>query len=139
MTAQPLFDTARFRDRLTASGMPEVQARAVTEGFDEALRGATATKTDVETLGATLGGRIDALNAALGGRIDALDAKIDAVEVRLDAKIESVEERLGARISLLDESIGRRLAESQANQLKWFVASLFGALGLLFAALKLFP
>ncbi|WP_020184504.1 hypothetical protein [Methylopila sp. 73B] len=128
MTAQPLFDTARFRDRLTASGMPEVQARAVTEGFDEALRGATATKTDVENLGATL-----------GGRIDALDAKIDAVEVRLEAKIDSVEERLGARISLLDEAIGRRLAESQANQLKWFVASLFGALGLLFAALKLFP
>lgn len=135
MTAQPLFDTARFRDRLTASGMPEVQARAVTEGFDEALRGATATKADVERLGVTLGGRIDALD----GRIDALDAKIDAVEARLEAKIDAVEERLGARISLLDESIGRRLAESQANQLKWFVASLFGALGLLFAALKLFP
>ena len=110
MTAQVLFDTARFRDRLTSSGMPEGQARAVTEGFEEALRGAVATKAD-------------------------LDKQIE----RLVAKIDSVGERLNARIALLDESIGRRISEALSAQSRWIVASMFGGLGLLFAALKLFP
>jgi DNA anti-recombination protein RmuC len=154
MTVQPLFDTARFRDRLTSSGMPAEQARAVTEGFEEALRGATATTADLERQTARLDSKIDGVEqrleakmAAVEQRLDAkidgveqrLEAKIATVEQRLDAKIDGVEERLNARISLLDESIGRRLADSQATQLRWFVASLFGGLGLLFAALKLFP
>jgi hypothetical protein len=121
MTSQVLFDTARFRDRLTSSGMPEPQARAVTEGFEEALRDATATKGDVERQG------------------NRLDAKIDAVEHRLDAKIDVVEQRLNARIDLLDESVGRRIAEAISTQSRWIIASMFGGLGLLFAALKLFP
>lgn len=120
MTSQVLFDTARFRDRLTSSGMPEPQARAVTEGF-EALRDATATKGDVERQG------------------NRLDAKIDAVEHRLSAKIDVVEQRLNARIDLLDESVGRRVAEAISTQSRWIIASMFGGLGLQFAALKLFP
>jgi tetrahydromethanopterin S-methyltransferase subunit G len=127
MTAQVLFDTARFRDRLTSSGMPEPQARAVTEGF-EALRDATATKSDVDRQG-----------NLLQASIDAVEQRLDAVERRLDAKIDSLEQRLNARIDLLDESVGRRISETIGIQSRWMVASLFGGLGLLFAALKLFP
>ena len=117
MTAQVLFDTARFRDRLTSSGMPDAQERAVTEGFEEALRDATATKGDIERQG------------------NRLDAKIDAVEHR----IEGFEARLSSQIDLLDESVGRRIAEAVGTQSRWIIASMFGGLGLLFAALKLFP
>ncbi|WP_020177873.1 hypothetical protein [Methylopila sp. M107] len=135
MTTQVLFDTARFRDRLTSSGMPDLQARAVTEGFEDALRDATATKSDLDRQSQRLDGQIDRLD----GKFDKLDAKIDSVEERLDAKIDAVEERLSARIALLDESVGRRIAEAIATQSRWIIASLFGGLGLLFAALKLFP
>lgn len=128
MTAQVLFDTARFRDRLTSSGMPETQARAVTEGLEEALRGATATRADLEKLG----DRLDA-------RIDKLGDRLASVESRLDAKIDGVELRLSARIDTLDETVGRRIAEALSAQSRWMIASMFGAVGLLFAALKLFP
>lgn len=121
MTVQVLFDTARFRDRLTSSGMPEPQARAVTEGIDEALRGATATKADIKELGDRLNARIETETARLDTKIEALGARLDAVEQRLE------------------ESIGRRIAEAMAAQSRWIVASMFGGLGLLFAALKLFP
>lgn len=135
MTAQVLFDTARFRDRLTSSGMPDAQARALTEGFEEALRDATATKGDVERQGNRLDGRLDSVER----RIDGVEQRIDSVEQRLDAKIDAVEARLSARIDLLDESVGRRIAEAISTQSRWIIASLFGGLGLLFAALKLFP
>lgn len=139
MTAQVLFDTARFRDRLTSSGMPDAQARAVTEGFEEALRDATATKGDVERQGNRLDAKIDAVEQRLDAKIDGveqrLDAKIDAMGQRLDASID----RLGARIDVLDESVSRRIAEASAAQSRWIIASMFGGLGLLFAALKLFP
>lgn len=126
-----LFDTARFLHRLTSSGIPEGQARAVTEGLDDALRGAIATM-DLDRQGESIRTEIGRLEAKIDGIERRLDGKIDGLGQRLDGKIEGVERRL-------EESIGRQIAGSQSTQLRWFVASLFGGSGLLFAALKLSP
>jgi hypothetical protein len=42
-----LFDKLAYKDKLTASGIPEAQARALGDALDEALRESVATKNDV--------------------------------------------------------------------------------------------
>jgi hypothetical protein len=45
-----LFDKLAYKDKLTASGIPEAQARALGDALDEALRESVATKNDVAIL-----------------------------------------------------------------------------------------
>lgn len=42
-----LFDKLAYKDKLTASGIPEAQARALGDAMDEALRESVATKPDI--------------------------------------------------------------------------------------------
>ena len=42
-----LFDKLAYKDKLTASGVPEATARAHADALDEALRESVATKSDV--------------------------------------------------------------------------------------------
>ena len=42
-----LFDKLAYKDKLTASGVPEASARAHADALDEALRESVATKSDV--------------------------------------------------------------------------------------------
>ncbi|HEX5211644.1 MAG TPA: hypothetical protein VFW22_07915 [Pseudolabrys sp.] len=42
-----LFDKLAYKDKLTASGIPEAQARAHADAMDEALRESVATKSFV--------------------------------------------------------------------------------------------
>jgi hypothetical protein len=42
-----LFDKLAYKDKLTASGIPEAAARAHADALDEALREGVATKNDV--------------------------------------------------------------------------------------------
>jgi hypothetical protein len=44
-----LFDKLAYKDRLTAAGIPEAQARAHAEAMDEALRESVVTKPFLET------------------------------------------------------------------------------------------
>lgn len=44
-----LFDKLAYKDKLTASGIPEAQARALGEALDEALRESVVTKPFLET------------------------------------------------------------------------------------------
>jgi hypothetical protein len=45
-----LFDKLAYKDKLTASGIPEAHARALGDAMDEALRESVATKNDVAIL-----------------------------------------------------------------------------------------
>jgi hypothetical protein len=44
-----LFDKLVYKDKLTAAGIPEAQARAHAEAMDEALRESVVTKPFLET------------------------------------------------------------------------------------------
>jgi hypothetical protein len=44
-----LFDKLAYKDKLTASGIPEAHARALGDAMDEALRESVATKPFLET------------------------------------------------------------------------------------------
>jgi hypothetical protein len=47
MATDLLFDKLAYKDKLTASGVPEATARAHADALDEALREGVATKSDV--------------------------------------------------------------------------------------------
>jgi hypothetical protein len=49
------FDKLAYVDRLKAAGFSELQARAMADGLDRALREEVATKSDVATLGNEIG------------------------------------------------------------------------------------
>jgi hypothetical protein len=50
MATDLLFDKLAYKDKLTASGVPEAAARAHADALDEALRESVATKNDVAIL-----------------------------------------------------------------------------------------
>ncbi len=111
------FDTLKFVNKLKAAGVPEKQAEAIAEAFQEASGEAElATKRDIEHLEAALKRDIERLEADLG-------AKIDRVQLELRGEI-----------GKLEGEIGKLAAE--IGTLKW-LAGLIGA-GVLTLILRAF-
>jgi hypothetical protein len=80
-----LFDKLAYKDKLTASGVPEAQARALGEAMDEALRESVATKPFVAGEIARLEHRIELavrdLTIRMGGMV------VAGVAILLGAKL----------------------------------------------------
>jgi hypothetical protein len=68
-----LFDKLAYKDKLTASGIPEAQARALGDAMDEALRESVVTRTYLDM-------RLAQLTVRIGGMIIAAVAILIGVK-----------------------------------------------------------
>jgi hypothetical protein len=68
-----LFDKLAYKDKLTASGVPEAQARAFGDAMDEALRESVVTRTHLDM-------RLSQLTVRIGGMIGAAVAILIGVK-----------------------------------------------------------
>ena len=68
-----LFDKLAYKDKLTASGIPEAQARALGDAMDEALRESVVTRTHLDM-------RLSQLTVRIGGMIGAAVAILIGVK-----------------------------------------------------------
>lgn len=68
-----LFDKLAYKDKLTASGIPEAQARAHADAMDEALRESVVTRTYLDM-------RLAQLTIRIGGMIVAAVAILIGVK-----------------------------------------------------------
>jgi hypothetical protein len=68
-----LFDKLAYKDKLTASGVPEAQARALGDAMDEALRESVVTRTYLDM-------RLSQLTVRIGGMIGAAVAILIGVK-----------------------------------------------------------
>jgi hypothetical protein len=69
-----LFDKLAYKDKLTASGIPEAHARALGDAMDEALRESVATKRDLTLTEQRLETRLSQLETRLSLRMGAMVA-----------------------------------------------------------------
>ncbi len=66
------FDTLKFVEKLKSAGVPEEQAKAISEAFRDATGEADlATKRDLKDFELRVEARIDKLDTRIGGGIDA--------------------------------------------------------------------
>lgn len=68
-----LFDKLAYKDKLTASGIPEAQARALGDAMDEALRESVVTRTYLDM-------RLSQLTIRIGGMMIAAVAILIGVK-----------------------------------------------------------
>ena len=68
-----LFDKLAYKDKLTASGVPEAHARALGDAMDEALRESVVTRTHLDM-------RLSQLTVRIGGMIGAAVAILIGVK-----------------------------------------------------------
>lgn len=68
-----LFDKLAYKDKLTASGVPEAQARAFGDAMDEALRESVVTRTYLDM-------RLAQLTIRIGGMVIAAVAVLIGVK-----------------------------------------------------------
>ena len=68
-----LFDKLAYKDKLTASGIPEAQARALGDAMDEALRESVVTRTYLDM-------RLSQLTIRVGGMMVAAVAILIGVK-----------------------------------------------------------
>ena len=74
-----LFDKLAYKDKLTASGVPEATARAHADALDEALRESVATKNDVAILRSDLMTELAKLKLDLTVRMGVMAAATIAI------------------------------------------------------------
>jgi multidrug efflux pump subunit AcrA (membrane-fusion protein) len=117
------FDTHSSVKTLTAAGMPEGQAEAITELFKasrDADLNVLATKADLAQLRADLQQQIAELRADLQQQIAELRAD-------LQQQIAAVRSDLQQQIAALRGDIQRDIAETKADILKWMFGMIAGA------------
>lgn len=73
MMTDLLFDKLAYKDKLTASGIPEAQARALGDAMDEALRESVVTRTYLDM-------RLAQLTIRIGGMVIAAVAILIGVK-----------------------------------------------------------
>jgi hypothetical protein len=73
MATDLLFDKLAYKDKLTASGIPEAQARAHADAMDEALRESVVTRTYLDM-------RLSQLTVRVGGMMVAAVAILIGVK-----------------------------------------------------------
>ena len=81
-----LFDKLAYKDKLTASGVPEATARAHADALDEALREGVATKRDLRALAAFLFA-VAAFGASMLAVSNWISRQPQTINVHLDAPL----------------------------------------------------
>ena len=125
MTAHLLFDKLAYVDRLKASGVDELQARAHADGLEQAFREEVATKSDLAALTAHFDTRI----AAVQSDIVELKGEIVSVRTELKGEIVSVRTELKGEIEL-------KIAQAKNETLKWIFTFNLALVGAIFAIVK---
>lgn len=152
------FDTLEAAEALAAAGMAEAHAKAIAMTMRKAVTQGVATSTDVRRVGDRVIGLDDRMaaveeNMATKADIRRLEDRMAAVEEnmatkadirRLEDRIAAVEENAATKADLrrlqdgmtnLEVRVDNKLARLETR----LVLTVFGAAGLLFAALRLFP
>ena len=78
------FDTQKFVETLTASGLPDSQAKAISSAFREAIEAEFATKSDLRELELAIKSEIRELRDELRG--DVHNLKSDVHELKSDVQ-----------------------------------------------------
>lgn len=136
------FDTLEAAEALAAAGMAEAHAKAIATTMRKAVTQGVATGADVR--------RVEDRMASLEDRMTSLEGRVEAVEEnmatkadlrRLEDRVAAVEENMVTKADLrrLEDGIEVRVDTKLARLETRLVLTVFGAAGLLFAALKLFP
>lgn len=136
------FDTLEAAEALAAAGMAEAHAKAIATTMRKAVTQGVATGADVR--------RVEDRMASLEDRMTSLEGRVEAVEEnmatkadlrRLEDRVAAVEENMvtNADLRRLEDGIEVRVDTKLARLETRLVLTVFGAAGLLFAALKLFP
>ena len=145
------FDTLEAAEALAAAGMAEAHAKAIAVTMRKAVTQGVATSGDVRRVE----DRMAAVEENMATKADlrrvedrmmSLEDRIATVEEnmatkadlrRLEDRIAIVEENMATKAELanLEVRVDNRLARLETR----LVLTVFGAAGLLFAALKLFP
>lgn len=141
MSAQVLFNQFAYTDRLKRGGFSDEQARASAEALSDAFTEAVATKSDL--------GRLEAAFERLEGKFERLEDKFERLDGRLTSEIERLGDRMKSEIDRLDGKIERvevslkaelksEIASVKVDVIRWVLMLNVAAVGLLFAAMKLF-
>jgi predicted transcriptional regulator len=86
MTPVP-FDTQKFVETLTAAGLPETQAKAISSAFREAANAEFATKSDLRDLELVIKTEMRELRDELKGDIRDLKSDMRELELRMTIKL----------------------------------------------------
>ena len=129
------FDTLEAAEALAAAGMAEAHAKAIATTMRKAVTQGVATGADVR--------RVEDRMATVEEKM-ATKADLRRVEDRmtsLEDRVAAVEENMATKADLrrLEDGIEVRVDNKLARLETRLVLTVFGAAGLLFAALKLFP
>lgn len=129
------FDTLEAAEALAAAGMTEAHAKAIATTMRKAVTQGVATGADVR--------RVEDRMATVEENM-ATKADLRRVEDRmtsLEDRMAAVEENMVTKADLrrLEDGIEVRVDNKLARLETRLVLTVFGAAGLLFAALKLFP
>ena len=129
------FDTLEAAEALAAAGMAEAHAKAIATTMRKAVTQGVATGADVR--------RVEDRMATVEENM-ATKADLRRVEDRmtsLEDRMATVEENMVTKADLrrLEDGIEVRVDNKLARLETRLVLTVFGAAGLLFAALKLFP
>jgi hypothetical protein len=126
------FDKLAYFDRMKAAGFSEPQARAMTDGLDQALREEVATKSDISSLRS----EIALLRSDLSGEITSvrseLSREIASVQSDLMGEIGSVR----GEVAVLKGDLLAAMKTDKIDLLKWVVMLIVGQTAV-FTALKL--
>ena len=122
------FDTLEAAEALAAAGMAEAHAKAIATTMRKAVTQGVATGADVRRVE-------DRMAAVEENMVTKADLR------RLEGRIAAVEENMVTKADLrrLEDGIEVRVDNKLARLETRLVLTVFGAAGLLFAALKLFP
>lgn len=152
MSPQVLFNQFAYIDRLKRGGFSDEQARASAEALGDAFTEAVATKSDLGRLEAAferlegkferLEGKFERLDGRLTSEIDRLDSRLTSEIERLGDRMKSEIDRLDGKIERVEVSLKAELkseiASVKVDVIRWVLMLNVAAVGLLFAAMKLF-
>lgn len=132
------FDTLEAAEALAAAGMEEAHAKAIAMTMRKAVTQGVATSTDVRRVEDRVIGLEDRMaaveeNMATKADLQRLEDRIATVEENAATKADI--RRLEDGMTNLEVRVDNKLARLETR----LVLTVFGAAGLLFAALKLFP
>lgn len=148
MSGQVLFNQFAYTDRLKRGGFSDEQARASAEALNDAFTETVATKYDLARLEVAFE-RLESKFERLEGKIERLDGRMTSEIERLDGRIKSEIDRVETSIGRVDDKIDRveaslkaelksEIASVKVDVIRWVLMLNVAAVGLLFAAIKLF-
>lgn len=129
------FDTLEAAEALAAAGMAEAHAKAIATTMRKAVTQGVATGADVRRVE----DRMTTVEENMATKADL--RRVEDRMTSLEGRIAAVEENMVTKADLrrLEDGIEVRVDNKLARLETRLVLTVFGAAGLLFAALKLFP